>query len=304
MLLEYSVRMRRVILGTWRTEVYLLLTVLATYGIHDFYLDRFFQIPGVFPSVLGTALAFFIGFNNNQAYDRWWEARKIWGGIVNDSRSFTRAWMYYPKTDDKELQQDLEMRQRRAVTRHIAFLYALKANLRRDSKEDYKAFVSEEEAERVSKTSNSHNALLNEQSKELSEAYKKGYFDGFQLRIVEDMHVRFSDEMGKSERIRNTVFPTTYRHYTNIFIWMFAIAVTMEMTELVNIWSIPLSWLLATVFLTTHSLGETLIDPFDPVPSGVSLDAITRTIEINLLETLGDDQVPPPVENVDGEYIM
>lgn len=296
--------MRRVILDTRRTELYLLATVIVTYGIHDYFLDRFFQMPVVFPSILGTALAFFIGFNNNQAYDRWWEARKIWGGLVNDSRSFTRAWLYYPKADDEELASDLRVMQRRAVKRHIAFLYALKSSLRRDGKEDFRNFLSHEEADRVANSSNIHNAILNEQSHELSMAYEKGYFDGFQLRIVEDMLVRFSDEMGKSERIRNTVFPTTYRHYTNMFIWLFAVSVTMEMSELVSFWAIPLSWFLATVFLTTHSLGETLIDPFDDVPSGISLNAITRTIEINLLETLGESEIPPPEQSVEGEYIM
>jgi putative membrane protein len=304
MLLEYSLRLRRVILGTWKAELLLFVTTTLVFFVHKYFLINYFNIPSVFPTVLGTALAFFIGFNNNQAYDRWWEARKIWGGIVNDSRSFCRAWLFYPTYTEKVSKEALRAMQEKAIKRHLSFLYALKAALRRDKDQTFRNYVSAEEADRVSRHSNIHNALLNEQSIELNDAYIKGCFDGFQLRIVEDMLVRFSDEMGKSERIRNTVFPTTYRHYTNMFIWLFAVTMTMEMTEIIGYWSILLAWLLATVFLTTHTLGETLIDPFDPIPSGISLDSITRTIEINLLESLHEKEIPPPIKSVNGEYIM
>ena len=119
-------------------------------------------------------MAFFIGFNNNQAYDRWWEARKIWGGIVNDSRSFARMVLtQIPSSNDPE-----------------------------------------DEISRMKKRL---------QAIDLEYLYKNNYIDGFKYLEFNKMLINFTDLMGKSERIKGTVFPTTYRYYTYIFWGSFTI---------------------------------------------------------------------------------
>ena len=110
--------------------------------------------------------------------------------------------------------------------------------------------------------------------------------------------------MGKSERIKNTIFPPTYNFYTRVFVWILMISTTFVIANLVGAWSILYGTLIGYIFLTTHSIGLTLLNPFEPVPSGISLDQITRTIEINLLESLNESEIPEPIKIINNEYIM
>ena len=249
-------------------------------------------------------MAFFIGFNNNQAYDRWWEARKIWGTLVNDSRTWARQIVYNTSAGQPENENDLNNLRRRTIFRHIAFLYTLKDELRGETNKYYRKFLTPKEAKTVEQESNVHNAILNNQSKDLEYMYNMDYVDGFKFIEFNKMIVSFCDEMGKSERIKNTVFPTSYNFYTRLFIWFLIISITFVSTDLVGPWSIPIGVFVGYIFLITQSIGQLLLNPFEPIPSGISLDQITRTIEINLLETLGESNIPEQIKSVNDEYIL
>ena len=101
MLISNRVAFSRVILRTAKTLIYLVPACVATYFLDEYLLRHKFNFPFIIPAVLGPAMAFFIGFNNNQAYDRWWEARKIWGGLVNTSRTYARQILQYSGTESK-----------------------------------------------------------------------------------------------------------------------------------------------------------------------------------------------------------
>ena len=90
MIIVQNIRLRRILIDTWKVDLIMIISCTAAYFIREYLISYHFEISPIIPTVLGTAIAFFIGFNNNQAYDRWWEARKIWGALVNDSRSFAR----------------------------------------------------------------------------------------------------------------------------------------------------------------------------------------------------------------------
>ncbi|MCK5872931.1 MAG: hypothetical protein KAG26_08895, partial [Methylococcales bacterium] len=116
--------------------------------------------------------------------------------------------------------------------------------------------------------------------------------------------VRFCDGMGMSERIKNTVFPTSYTSYTKMFIWFFIVSMTFVFSDLVGAWSIFFGAFVGYIYIVMHTIGLAILNPFEPTPAGVPIDQITRTIEINLLETLGEPDIPAPVENVNGEYVL
>lgn len=304
MIITKQIRLTRVIRGTWKNLLILIIICVLAYFFDIYILKKYIEIPAIIPGILGPALAFFIGFNNNQAYDRWWEARKIWGAIVNDSRTWARQMIYNTSASDPEEKNELSQIRRRTIYRHIAFLYALKENLRNDDTKAYKKFLKPEEFQHVQLQSNVHNAILSGQSKDLEYLNKKGWIDGFRFIAMNKMIVNFCDEMGMSERIKNTVFPTTYIFYTRLFIWFLIISVTFVSSDLVGAWAIPIGIFVGYVFLVTHIIGLAILNPFEPVPSGISLDQITRTIEINLLEMLGEKEIPNPIKSVNNEYIM
>nr|WP_231582691.1 bestrophin family ion channel [Pedobacter sp. BMA] len=268
----------------------------AAYFVREYLIAHHFVIPTIIPTVLGTAIAFFIGFNNNQAYDRWWEARKIWGALVNDSRSFARAVINYVDEDEETTT--------RMVHRHIAFLYALKASLRGTVDEIYIKYLPEEDLKEIAKHNNAHNAILNIQSRDLQKLSKANAIDGFRFMEINEMLVRFSDSMGMSERIKNTIFPTTYSYLTKVFIWLFVVTFTLVISQDAGPASIFLGWLIGFVFVSTQVNGMSLVDPFENNSAGVPLNSITRTIEINLLQMLEENDVPDPVKPINDEYIL
>ena len=304
MIITKKIRIKRVIIGTWKNGLLVVLVCTASYLFSEYAFHDVADIPAIIPSILGTALAFFIGFNNNQAYDRWWEARKIWGALVNDSRSWARQINAYLSLPDGQLKEDLIEKKKTAIFRHIAFLYALKGNLRNENIDAFGKYISQQELEKLKSQSNIHNAILNVQSLELEVLFRDNWIDGFRFIELNKMLIRFSDEMGKSERIKNTVFPPTYNFYTRVFIWVMMISTTFVVADVVGAWSIFYGALIGYIFIVIHHIGQVLLNPFENVPSGISLDQITRTIEINLLESLGESEIPEPIKIVNNEYIM
>jgi putative membrane protein len=304
MIITKKIRIKRVIIGTWKSALLVVLVCTASYFFSKFVFQDVNDLPAVIPSILGTALAFFIGFNNNQAYDRWWEARKIWGALVNDSRSWARQINAHLSVPDGQPKENLIEKKKTAIFRHIAFLYALKGNLRNENVDSLGKYISQQELETIKRQSNIHNAILNIQSLELEVLYRDNWIDGFRFIELNKMLIRFSDEMGKSERIKNTVFPPTYNFYTRVFIWVMMISTTFVVADVVGAWSIFYGALIGYIFIVIHHIGQVLLNPFENVPSGISLDQITRTIEINLLETLGESEIPEPIKIVNDEYIM
>ncbi|MEJ4088842.1 bestrophin family protein [Galbibacter orientalis] len=307
MLISKKVNIYRILSGTWRHFFYEIVACVSAYFVYRYvesiHVFDSIIVSSIIPTILGTALAFFIGFNNNQAYDRWWEARKIWGALVNDSRSWARQVFYYIEDlgGSSDLINPIKVK---LIYRHIAFLYALKDNLRNDAEEQYRIYLSAEDYEAISKESNKANALLNLQTKDIEALSKNKSIDGFKFLELNKMLVNFCDEMGMSERIKNTVFPTTYNFYTRVFVWIFIISVTWSAVDDMGAWSIIVGILVGYIFLTTHKIGMALLNPFDNIPTGIPLNQITRTIEINLLELLKEQNIPEPVQSVNGEYIM
>jgi putative membrane protein len=142
------------------------------------------------------------------------------------------------------------------------------------------------------------------QAKDLDYIRRKNWIDGFGFMQLNTLLIAFTDEMGMSERIKNTVFPPTYNHYTRLFIWILIVSSTFVISNLVGAWSILFGFLLGYVFIITHTIGQKLLNPFEPISTGISLDQITRTIEINMLEVMGETDLPKPVKSVDGIYVM
>lgn len=300
MIITPNIRLGRLISGTARNVVYSVLVCAAAYLLNEIGFKKHFDFPVFVTALIGTALSFFIGFNNNQAYGRWWEARMIWGAIVNSSRTWARMALSYIDTSNPEVTAI----QHTLVDRHIAFLYALKSNLRRSDDTFYRHYLSDEDIEKVKGQSNLHNAILSLQTEDLEKLYKSGAIDGYKFLEFNKAITSLCDEMGKSERIKNTVFPTTYIYYSRLFIWYLMFASTVALSNEIGLWSILFGSLVGYIFLTIHFIGQVLVNPFDPIPTGIPLDHITRTIEINLLEMKGATEIPPPVESVNGEYLM
>jgi len=287
---------------SWKAVILIVAVVGAATSV---YLELLQPYVGVSVDVimgLTVAISFFIAFFTAQAYDRWWEARKIWGTYVNDSRSFGRMVMtFFGNSDD---QPEINAIQQRLVCRHIAHLYAVKEHLRKEDSNEYLDYISDEDGRRVSNTSNVGNALLELQGEDINAAERAGYIDVIRMAQLNDMLSRFSTSAGMSERIQTTVFPAYYASMIRVSIWVFIFVFPVALSEQVGYWAIVYSTILGMIFYLIFRAGQMLLDPFDGTPNDTPMSSIIRTIEINMLEQLGGTDIPPPLEPVDGKYLM
>ena len=292
-----------VILRTWKYQLRVLVTVtLATVVYREILFPRF-QVSLAVVTVLGTAIAFFIGFINSQAYGRWWEARKIWGSFVNDSRSFSRMVMSFLTAPQPGQPGELQELRQGLIHRHLAFMNAVVARLRDQTRDDYTRYLTQADSEAIRGQSHVPNAILGLQGQVIDRAERAGYSDVFRMAQINEMLNRFSDSMGKSERIKLTVFPALYSALIRMSIWIFLAVFPMVISETVGYWAILFGWLLGWIFLLTYLAGQALLNPFENRRPDVPISSITRTIEINLLEQLGE-KAPEPLAPIKGEYLL
>jgi putative membrane protein len=302
MLIKQNFKFARILKTTWKVDLLMASICAITYYIHEYVTKTPIQLPIAIATLLGTAIAFFVGFNNNQAYDRWWEARTIWGALVNDSRSWARNVLHnVPDSDDIT---DLYATKKQMIRRHIGFVYALKESLRGKKDGYYKTFLRDGEQERVTHETNIPNAVIALNAIDLQRLSVSGCIDGFRFMQMNQLLTFFTDHMGKCERIKNTVFPSSYIVITRLFIFIMTVFTTLILTESIGAWSILISWILGFVFHITHQNGMYLMDPFEQIATGIPLNQIARTIEINLLEMLGEKDIPPPEQPVNNEYYL
>jgi putative membrane protein len=303
MLITQNLSLVRILRSTWKVDLMMIFTCVTTYYLHEYVVSRAIQIPATLATLLGTAIAFFVGFNNNQAYSRWWEARTIWGAIVNDSRSLARNILHYTVPGELTI-EELTALKKRIIFRQISFVYALKENLRRNTDGYYEQYLSERELEQVKKENNTANAILSLHAIDLQKLSQAQAIDEFRFVQVNTLISALTDHMGRSERIRHTVFPTSYIYFTRLFIWAFVIFLTLILADTVGGWSILIGWIIGFIFHVTHQNGMGLMDPFDEISTGIPLNQISRTIEINLLQMLGEKETPPPVQPINQEYYL
>ena len=248
-------------------------------------------------TVLGIAISFVIGFINSEAYGRWREGREVWGSLVNQSRSFgLMVFTFFPATEEARL--------RGFIHRHIAFLYALRDELREQASDEGAGYVDDTLGELLRGQSHAASAILGRQAEEVHTAASQGLLDSFQAMQLRGSLVGLSDAMGRAERIKATAFPTLYVSMVHLAVWIFLLAFPVAASAESGYWAILYGTLLGTIFVLTFRAGELLLDPFENQPTDVPMSTITRQIEIELLQRLGVERVPAPLEPIDGAYLM
>ncbi|HRK27053.1 MAG TPA: bestrophin family ion channel [Chitinophagales bacterium] len=300
------------------------LTIIFEFVYHKLHFDFSFRWQPI--SVLGIAVAFYLGFKNNASYDRTWEARKIWGGIVNNSRSFGAAVSSFIQGENSNaLKKEL-------IHRHIAWLTALRFQLRlarewehtnyrinskyspniselyfHDLEEEVKGVLCEEEFDLYKGKTNMAAQIMHKQAIRLQELKDQGYFDDFRHIAFHNLITEFYADQGRSERIKNFPFP---RQYASVAVWMTMIFAILTPFGLLNVFhdleshtvwlAVPFSALLIWVFFLMEMIGDFSENPFEGTYNDVPITAIARSIEIDLREMLGETDIPKPLTAENG----
>lgn len=310
-----------------RRSIYALIVLAAIPTVLYFLGWKFLSVPWQPIAIMGTAVAFIVGFKNNASYSRLWEARQIYGAIINDSRSF--GYIVRDSLGGKDADKVKEM-----FLRHYAWLTALRFQLREPRAwenmgtaqfdeyaqkydiperistldDELEKYLSETELQYILSKKNRATQLMASQSKELAEAYKKGEINDFQWTQISQQLVKFTDSQGKAERIKNFPYPRNFSSITTYLLLLFIVFVPFgmlkefdklgegSMVEGWTIWfNIPFSLLVTWCFHTLDNVGEASVNPFEGSANDVPITQISRTIEIDMRDMLDETDLPPAI---------
>ncbi|MBC8033403.1 MAG: hypothetical protein H7Y03_04605 [Chitinophagaceae bacterium] len=261
------------------------------------------SIPLAVPAILGTVISLLLGFRSNQAYDRWWEARHIWGGIVNDSRTLTRQLICFTETAYPG--DAIQAFRERFIKRQMAWNHSLDRHLRKmNSREGLDKFISKRELEFVLHYDNVPLALIDLHARDLNKALEMGWVNTYQQVELDRTISRLNDAMGKCERIKNTVFPVTYSQYIHLSLMLFIGLLPFAVIQYFGILEVPVVVALASCFLLIEKMAIHLQDPFENKPTDTPMTAISRQIEKDLHQMLKDQEVPEELEQHGRRYYV
>lgn len=253
--------------------------------------------------LLATVVGIFLVFRFNEAYQRWWEARILWGGLVNESRSFSRAvtTLMTPRRISKLTSTEhAHAVQKELIYRHIAYCNALRLSLRQQEDWDELApFLSADELEELKGYVNKGTQLNRRQGDTLTSL--AGTDAASQVLLLEFHSTlnRLYDVQGGCERIKNTAFPDEVRFISRALVWLTAIAVPVAFLNPIKNDVTPLELFAVIVivlsFMVVEQLGAALKNPFENAPNDTPMTSLCRTIEIDLRQQLGETEIPPPI---------
>ncbi|GAA4340122.1 bestrophin family ion channel [Mucilaginibacter gynuensis] len=256
--------------------------------VHQYFPHMRISIPIAVPAILATIISLLLAFRSNQAYDRWWEARGIWGSIVNDSRSLTRQLTTF--LDNNGFSEEVESFKKRFVRRQIAWCYSLSDSLRNQNAYGRSTeFLLDEEIEYTKRFSNMPNSLLKLHGMDIRLAYTNGWINEYQQVELDRTLTRLCDSMGKCERIKNTVFPVTYSLYIHFSLYLFIALMPFGLIEYFGMFEVPLIVAIAAAFMLVEKMAIHLQDPFENKPTDTPTTAISQTIERDLKQMLNDN---------------
>jgi ion channel-forming bestrophin family protein len=311
---------------TWtRRNIYILLLIgiipVLFYQIAGL---KWIAIPWSVVALLGTATAFIVGFKNTQTYNRTWEARQIWGAILNSSRTWGTMSRDFISNQEKS---------KELVYRHFAWLTALRYAMR-DSKawensnksynieykayysipeketpleDELKKYLSEDELKYILTTKNKAAQLLSLQSKATKQLFDNKEMDDYRFVEMQKAIKDLFDQQGKSERIKNFPYPRQFATINSFFIKLFCLLLPFGMLKEFDklnesidgfmkgnmVWLvIPFSVLISWVYTSLEQVGESTENPFEGSANDVPISQMSRAIEIDMREMLGETNLP------------
>lgn len=284
----------------WSTSVWFLFHILQ---LHQLAIN--FTPIGV----LGSALAIFVAFRNNAAYGRWWEARKIWGGVVNSSRVLARLIITFADSHthlENYDSQKSEAFKRSMVLHCIAWAHALRLHLRQqDHWEEIRPMLLSSTYQELLKSHNKPNYLHLLMGKKVYEAMANGTLGGFDSFQIEGQLLALANYQGAAERIKNTPLPRQYDFFTRMFVLLFTLLLPFGLAALFTTPSlswmmVPVSILISCVFIIMERTGAANEDPFENSITDVPMSSLSNAIERDLKEMIGHSELPEKAVPIDG----
>ncbi|QOC23459.1 hypothetical protein IC757_04770 [Wenzhouxiangella sp. AB-CW3] len=241
---------------------------------------------------LGTALAFLIGFRNNSAYGRWWEGHRIWSKLKYDSRSF--ALLVKGLISGGEATAETR---RALVHRQIAFAWWLNRFLRKlPPGSELDGLLLDAERAAAARRQTPPLALLETQGATLRQLADDGHLDAYRHVRFTELIQGFNESLSSCERLKKTPFPMQYTWFVYYTLVVFLFVLPLSLAGHLGYWAIPFAIIIGYAYIMLEYVGRYIERPFENAVNDVPLDYLARTIEIDLRELLGEENLPEPVK--------
>lgn len=272
------------------TSVYTIF-VLA---LEEYLGDHIYKISGQIGSVFGLAVAFFLGFRMNSAYDRWWEARKTFGELTNNTRSFVaKIYAYYGNEQHfkETIQNNLSLKGRKVIELSILYIRQLKNEMHNN----FHPTFDNQSLELISEFKiDTKNKISNEILIAITKEIENDFVSIARIEKGDLMqHInRFYEIQGKAERIKNTPFLMIYSAFTKLIVSFYVLLIPLFIGDIdlggeesgFEFLAIPIMVIISTAFLTINKLANLFGEPFSENKTSVTIDEICKTIEQNCNE--------------------
>lgn len=272
----------------------LLLTVgiaVAATVLHGRLFDTKITLTPIPFSLIGLALAIFLGFRNNASYDRWWEARKLWGDLVIRSRSLARQWLCHPAADDAEA--------RRQLYRLIAFAHALRHALRGTGTDGSAAFLDADDRTDPGRVINAPDTILRRFGATVAAAVAGNRLSPMLAAAMEENLNGLAAVQAGCERIRSTPLPFAYTLLLHRTAYLYCLMLPFGLVDTIGFATPVVVGLISYTFFGLDALGDELEEPFGTQVNALPLDALCRRVEIDLRAALGERDLPSMPQPVD-----
>ncbi|MBL8956863.1 MAG: hypothetical protein JNK82_39180 [Myxococcaceae bacterium] len=292
MIVKHNLNWRLILRQNWRALVFIVVVGLASTVLELQWPQEKELLPPTAVGALSAALAIFLAFRNSAGYDRWWEARKQWGSLINSTRSFARQLATLGAAKPEV--------QRAMLYRQIAFAHALRLQLRgqqKELKETLAPFVEASELERIAGSTNAAMWLLQNQGA----AVKALELEPIRHARLDETLSALTDVQGACERLKTTPVPRQYEYFPRLFLYVYAVLLPLALAAHLEWFTVCVTVPVSFLFMALERVGEVMETPFENRVTDVPLSAMCRTIERNLRELAGDtEKLPPPLEPIDG----
>ncbi len=339
---EKNLSIKKIIQWSYPTILFILIySGLILWGYENEYI--LIDLPIMPISLIGTAVAFYVGFKNNNAYDRLWEARKVWGAIVNSSRAwgtFVCGYITDMFVSGTISDQELHHLKTRLIHRHIAWLYTLRQQLLKPTQWEHSSqsgaigkearmfqrnfgvglvekevreikmsdLLPAEDLELLRTAKNKATQIINLQSEDLKQIRRRQIMDDFRHMEMMEVLYDFYNHQGKLERIKNFPLPRQYANMSNYFVYIFVLILPFSLIpELYKLGghsagfiALGLNLLISWVYLMMERVGDYSENPFQGMANDIPMLSLSRTIEIDLRQMLGETDLPEPIKSKNG----
>ncbi len=285
---------------TWpRVALVTAVASVVTYlhDAHGFFEENMALAPF---TLVGLALSIFLGFRNNSSYDRFWEGRKLWGALVNQSRSTARQIVTLVRPPPGAMsplpREELDALHRKLVLQVAGYVHALRLHLRGQSDlSDLEPFFEPNVLDSLEREHNRPVAILKLLGRQLRDAWDQELVHPFHVPLLEQSLERLTDIQGGCERIRATPIPYSYTVLIHRIVAIYCFGLPFGLVEDINLLTPLIVAFVAYAFFGLDTLGDEIEEPFGFDPSDLPLGQLSRMIEVNLRQTLDEplDQLPP-----------